>query len=109
LSCSRAAFDQLLAVVFVKAERAVGRRPVARAAEQLRHGAPGELAVDVPASDVDARQGARNDAGHRALVELPPYFFVDRLGVARIHVFDHRQQLFLERSHHGKRQESASG
>ena len=100
---------QRFAVVLGKAERAVGRRPVARAAEELRDAAAGEFAVDVPARDVEARERARYDARHRALVQLPPDFLVDRFGVARIHVFHDRQELFRERGHDGPRQKSAAG
>src|SRR3970040_2018268 len=89
--------DQLITVVLGEAEGAVGRRPVARAAQELRDRAPGQLAVDVPARDVDGGKRAGDDARHRALVDLPPHLLVDRLGVARVHVLQQGQELLLDR------------
>ena len=102
-------FDQLLAIVHRKAECHVSRRPVARAAEKLRHRAARGFAFDIPAGDVQRRQREGHDAGEGAHVQRPPDFLVDRLGVARIHAFHGVEEVIFERRHHRPGQELAAG
>src|SRR4029079_6859924 len=52
---------------------------------------------------------ARDDARHGALVERPPHLFMDRLGLARVHVLYHGEELAIEGGAYRLRQEMSPG